>query len=433
MTARDGQNDNLQDFATFTQHLNSSESQDWIDAADASNPVEPEDRSFVIGVIPSLDDEPAHQYRKPKKYTGYLFKVGILSTVFGMGFLSARAFPPQQKPQPAPIAQNQTTTETNDLAKSLSNINVDDSVFDTPLKADEFPTVETTCDNLYGSPYQTSTDSNYAFDSFDNSVQTPYGDSISRSPSQGVDEKFPTWADLSPQVPNQVNESASSGLNEEEYARYFAPQNAPVSSGVSSPSSSVVTSPEPQLARYENIEPSESYADSYRDKRAANNVSDFSNYTCYNKKTSIPTERGTKNLVPETRYVGNFENVTYNKYERNNETSNGNEDMSSFDQTLAPSNEETEEVLPRRSSEFQGYASSPARVDKSQIVMPSRSEETVATDESSRPNYVSSIPTFSNPHPETNVPRKEYVAQNYENTGMNAQSGAQTPKRSIRW
>lgn len=289
------------------------------------------------------------------------------------------------------------------------------------IKFDDFTSDD--YDDLYGSgltsdPSTTILTSDLG-DTYDSFGMTPNAE----------EDAFPTWADLAPRPSEEFLDSSTNSYASD-YESQFNDDSLPNRNEIAVGTDTSAF--ERSVAQNSVIAQTESESYDATANQGFQNFQAFStletsrsnNYD-YNDNANYSNFASTNPSTENVKYVDDTEESDYNNYQSDNGYSRNSvaQDQSAL----------------MRSSANSSYAEQvQARYSESDVsTYDAYSEE---DEEESTPTYASSIPTFSNPHPERNAnSRQAYVAQNYENKSSKKASSqnnsAQAPKsgRSVRW
>ncbi len=416
-------------FESFEIDPNSAASQDWLTSEESENASDT-CAPHVVGVIPSFTGA-SNSVSKSKFASKVLArKLASFVAVFGLGVVSALTVQTGMNESGTEETQTETPSIADNSFIPSGTLHESRGVFDGSFRFDEYGSADVApYDDLYGSRFSEPAGS-------DSLGLNPSSDSLFSASDEEPKDAFPTWVDL---APDPSVSSALTGLdgNRKEVSDDAIGQRIDREWGTNltatSPQASAKTEPNDDVllfqysaardfSTYQNtlvgqdstLVSTPTYPQSVSEPQS-DSLDDYNNRLGYSDKINNVDLEELKNSVIESESVDPDSKSDYNDYSWENGIVSENVGQNSFVPVAVRPPEDG-----RASSSFQAYASNESKENG---------------EKSSVPAYVSSIPTFDNPHPDAAGGRRAFVAQKYEDAEpkQTEQSSSKTRVPALRW
>ena len=416
-------------FESFEIDPNSAASQDWLTSEESENASD-SCAPRVVGAIPSFTSS-LNSVSKSKVASKVLArKSASFIAVFGLGVLSALAVQTGMNESGTEKTQAESQSLADNSFIPSGTLHESRGVFDGSFRFDEYGSADVVpYDDLYGSRFSEPAGSGSV-------GLNPSSDSLFSASDEEPKDTFPTWVDL---APDSGVSSALTGLdgNVKEVSNDAIDQRTDREWGTNLSATSPQTPAKSEsnddvpLFQYSAARDFSPYQNTLVGQDSAfvstptypqnvsepqsDSLSDYNNSLGYNDKTNSAGLEGLKNSVIENESVDLINKSNYNDYSRENGIVSKNVSQNSFVPVAVRPPEDG-----RAGSSFQAFASN---------------EGNENGEKSSVPAYVSSIPTFDNPHPDAAGGRRAFVAQKYEDAEprQSEQPSSKTRVPALRW
>lgn len=432
MTQQNGmENTSSSGFESFEIDPKNAASQEWLTSEESENENAPDSFSpRVVGAIPSFSSALISVSKSKVASKVLTRKLASFIVVFALGVMSALAVQTGMNESESVKTQTESQSLAGNSFIPSDTLQESRGVFDGSFRFDGYGSADVApYDDLYGSRFSEPVGS-------DSLGLNPSNDSLFIASDGEPKDSFPTWVDL---APDSSVSSALTGLDEnmKEVSDDAIGQRIDGEWGTNL---TITSSQEPAKSNPNDDVPLFQYS-AARDFSTYQNTlvgqdstlvstptypqgvstpqsdssSDYNNSFGYNDKINNAGLEELKNNIIENESVDLDDESNYNDYSRENGIVSKNAGQNSFVPVAVRPPEDG-----RASSSFQAYASNQSKENG---------------EKSSVPAYVSSIPTFDNPHPEAASGRRAFVAQKYEEAEpkQSEQSSSKTRVPALRW